>query len=63
MREPTVRNYLELYYGKQDSEKIIRLPQIQIQKTWNELDNDLKRLPTESKFKSNFTAKAISKYV
>ena len=63
VREPTPRNYLELYYGKQTSEKIIRLPQIQIQKIWNELDDHLKRIPTDSKFKSQFTAEAINSYI
>ena len=62
-RDPTDKNYLNLYYGKQTSEKVINLPIIQIQKTWNALDINLKRIPKENEFKSVFTTTAINKYV
>ena len=62
-REPTNRNYLNLYYGKLDSEKLIRMSQIQIQKTWNGLDDYLKQVQTDKEFKSRFTTEAINSYV
>ena len=62
-REPTDRNYLNLHYGTLTSEKLIRMPQIQIQITWNGLDDYIKKLPKDSEFKSRFTTEAINSYV
>ena len=62
-REPTDRNYLMLYYGTLRSEKLIRMPQIQIQIVWNGLDEYLKKLQKDSEFKKIFTTEAINSYV
>ena len=62
-RELSARNGLGFDHEVIRNEKINDLPYMKIPWLWNQFDNDLRKMPSFSTFKINFTLTSLNKYV